>query len=381
MKPFSSLALIASLSLPALLEAQVRETPVTIALVEGGNPQGYIQNSNDQGVLFATTPGGAGQMLTYDKIRGEGLDKLIRFEERAEVLGTPRALFSAGSYNEAAEAFGKVARDYAIILGGPQNFASEALFYQIESLKRGGQYAAMAALVNSPAAATIKTKLSPAYARSSEFHKLWSIFGQGDFAGLKTALEVYQEPQTGSAKLLSSPSFKKLPPNELSQIAFLRAKIYDSEGAKDKALEDYYRCFTLAYGNDVLLSKLAMGAAMLIQKGDPRIAQENKAALHQMQSIAYLYSRRFGKEGMPPEFQAFAVKPVLPKVEQKAPPAEKSADAAKPAEGAMPAEGAKPADGAKPAEGADGKAKGGTPAPAPAAAPAAPAAPAEAKAK
>ena len=148
MKPLSYLAVIVSLALPALVRAQVKETPVTIALVEGGNPQGYIQNSNDQGVLFATAPGGAGQLLTYDKIRGEGLDKLIRFEERAEVLGTPRALFAKGSYSEAAEAFGKVARDYAIILGGPQNFASEALFYQIESLKRAGQYAAMAPLVN-----------------------------------------------------------------------------------------------------------------------------------------------------------------------------------------------------------------------------------------
>lgn len=358
MKPFSYLAAISSLTFLGALQAQVRETPVTLGLIEGGNPQGYVQNSNDQGILFATAPGGAGVMVTYDKIRGEGLEKLIRFEERAEVLGGPRALFAAGSYNEAAEAFGKVARDYAIILGGPQNFASEALFYQIESLKRAGQYAAMAPLVNSPAAATIKTKLSPSYARASEFHKLWSVFGQGDFAELKTALEIFQEPQTGSAKLLPAPSFKKLPPNELAQIAFLRGKVFESEGAKDKALEDYYRTFTLAYGNDVLLSKLAMGAAMLIQKEDPRIAQENKAALLQMQSIAYLYSRRFGKDSMPAQFQAFAVRPEVPKAPEQ-----------KPTEEAKPAEGTPPADGAKPAEG-DGKAKE---------APAAPAAPAEAK--
>lgn len=351
MKPFSILTAFISVIFAGASQAQVRETPVTLGLVEGGNPQGYVQNSNDQGILFATAPGGAGQLVTYDKIRGEGLDKLIRFEERAEVLGTPRALFAAGNFNEAAEAFGKVARDYAIILGGPQNFASEALFYQIESLKRAGQYAAMAPLVNSPAAATIKTKLSPAYARASEFHKLWAILGQGDFAGLKSALELYQEPQTGSAKLLPSPNFKKLPPNELAQIAFLRGKVFDSEGAKEKALEDYYRTFTLAYGNDVLLSKLAMGAAMLIQKEDPRIAQENKAALHQMQSIAYLYSRRFGKGGMPAEFQAFAVKPEVPKTQEQK-PAEEPA----PADGAKPAEAAKPADGAKPAEG-EGKAK------------------------
>ena len=349
MKTISTLLLGAAL-MPLALQGQVRETPVTLGLLEGGNPQGYVQNSNDQGILFATAPGGAGQMVTYDKIRGEGIEKLIRFEERAEVLGTPRALFAAGQYAEAAEAFGKVARDYAFILGGPQNFASEALFYQIESLKRAGQYAAMAPLVNSPAAATITTKLVPSYARHFEFHRLWAILGQ-DVAALKTALETYQEPQTGDAKLLKSPNFKKLPPIEVSQLAFLRAKVYEAEGAKDKALEDYYRCFTLAYGNDVLLSKLAMGAAMLIQKEDPRIAQENKPAINQMQSIAYLYSRRFGTDGMPAEFKAFAVKPVLPK---PAPPAEE-----------------KPADGAAPAPAGDGKAKGEAPAAPEGAAPAA----------
>ncbi len=109
-----------------LVSAQVRETPVTLALVEGGNPQGYAQGTTDQGVLFATSPGGQAQLVPYTRIRGEGLQKLIRFEERAELLGTPRALFSAGQYNEAAAAYGKVARDYAIILSGPQNFATEA---------------------------------------------------------------------------------------------------------------------------------------------------------------------------------------------------------------------------------------------------------------
>ena len=68
--------LLPLLSAPGLLFPQVRETPVTIALTQGGNPQGYVQNSNDQGVLFATAPGGQGQMVTYDKMRGEGIEKL-----------------------------------------------------------------------------------------------------------------------------------------------------------------------------------------------------------------------------------------------------------------------------------------------------------------
>ncbi len=125
----------------------------------------------------------------------EGLQKLIRFEERAELLGTPRALFSAGQYNEAAEAYGKVARDYAIILSGPQNFASEALFYQIESLKRAGQYCRPRSARELPAAVTITTKLTEAYKRPFEFQKLWAFLGQNDFAGLKAAIEPYQEPR------------------------------------------------------------------------------------------------------------------------------------------------------------------------------------------
>ena len=344
MKKIIFTLLIGAAAFPVGLCAQVKETPVTLGLVEGGNPQGYIQNANEQGILFATSPGGPAQLVTYDKIRGEGLDKMIRFEERNEVLGAPRALFAAGSYDEAAAAFGKVASDYGIILLAPQNFASEALFYQIESVKRSGKYSLLVDLVKLPAAGTITTKLTDTYKRPFEFQKLWSLLGANDMAGLKAALEAFQEPVIGEAKLLKTPSFKKLPSSELAQLAFLRAKVYNSEGTKDKALEDYYRAFTLGHGSDVLLAKLAMGAAMLIQKEDPELAKENRMALIQMQSIAYVYSRRFGKETMPADFQAFAVRPAIPKPT----PAEPKEGAAVAPDGA-----AKPADGAaKPADGA-----------------------------
>lgn len=336
MKTISPVLLAAISLLPVLATAQVRETPATLALIEGGNPQGYIQGSNDQGILFASSSGGQARLVPYAKIRGEGLDKLIRFEERVELLGTPRSLYAEGQFHEAAEAYGKVARDYAIVLAAPQNFASEALFYQIESLKRAGQYAAMAPLVESPAAATIGTKLPAAYQRPFEFQKLWAIYGKNDMPGLKSALAAYQEPVTGAEKLLEAPNFKSVAPAELAQLAFLRGKVYESEGAKEIALTDYYRTFTVAYGNDVLLAKLAMGAAMLIQKGNPRIAAGNKEAVNQMRSIAYFYALRFGKESMPAEFQAFAVKPELPPVlppsaapKEEAPKEEAPAPAAK----------------------------------------------------
>lgn len=319
----------------------VRETPVVLGLVEGGSPQGYIQNSNDQAIQFATSPGGNARAIPYTAIKGEGLVKAIRFDERVEALGEARALFSAGSYSEAGDAFGAVAKSYAIILGVPQNFASEALFYQIESYRRAGLYAKVAQIVNLPVSKTIETKLNERYQRDFEFQKLWALLGENKMDDLAAALESYQEPMTGDSKLLGTPNFKDLPATELAELAFLRAKVFDAKGEKDKALDDYYRVFTLGYGYDVLLSKLAMGAVMQIHKADPALEKENKMAVGHMQSVAYQFGKRFGKDTMPPDYQRFAERPAM--VQMTAAPAEE----AKPEGGDAPAEEAPEEEGEK----------------------------------
>lgn len=333
--------------------AQVTETPVTIGLVQGGNPQGYIQNSNAQGILFSTAPGGRGQMVEYSKIRGEGLEKAIRFEERVEVLGEPRALFSAEQYSEAAKAFGQVARSYAIILSVPDNFALEAFFYEAESLRRAGDYEGLATIMELPVAASIETLLGERYQRTYQFLKLWGLLGGKKMAELESALALYQEPVVGAAKLLGSANFKKLPGAEISQLSYLRAKVSESKGDKTGALDDYYRTFTLAYGNDPRLAQSAMISAMQIHAEDPAIEKEGSPVQGQVQALAYLFSKRFGSSGIPADLQKYAVRPVSsPPVLQAAPPAE--GDEAKPAADgeAAPAEEMKEAP-----EAGEGKAK------------------------
>ncbi len=304
--------------IPALLAAQVRETPGSLSQVDGANPQGYFQGSNNEGILFSASSGGQAQLIPYSKINGEGLGKQIRFSDKNDLMTPPRNLYAKEDYAAAAAAFGKVAQDYAFIQGIPMNFATEALFYQLESLKRAGQYGALAPLVNTPQAETINTKLPEAYRRPLAFLKLWALFGANDMPKLKEALAIYQETATGSEKLLKAPNFVPMPSNEISQIAFLRAKVFESEGEKSKALDDYYRAFTVAFGNDVLLSKLAMGGAMQIQISDPKVAEDNKVAVDQLKGLAYMYARRFGKDSMPESFQKYAVKPdvQLPEVSE-----------------------------------------------------------------
>lgn len=328
----------------SLLQAQVVETPVTIGLVQGGNPQGYIKGSNAQGILFSTAPGGQGQPITYDKIRGEGLEKAIRFEERVEVLGEPRALFSAEEYEEAARAFGNVARNYEIIINVPDNFALEAFFYGAESLRRAGNYSALASAMDLPQAPLIEKLLGERYQRSYEFLKLWALFGAEKFDELETALGIFQEAVVGEAKLLSSPSYKNLPSSELAQIAYLRARVMESKGNKTVALDDYYRAFTLAYGNDNRLAKSAMLSALNLHAEDPSFEKEGSPVQSQVQALAYLFSKRFDASELPANIQPFAQRPAVDPILQAAPKEEGAEGEAPAADGAEAAKADAPAE-------------------------------------
>ena len=166
--------------------------------------------------------------------------------------------------------------------------------------------------------------------------KLWAVYGSGDMAAVEKELESYQQPVVGQADLLPAPNFREMPQSELVQIAFMRAKLYESKGEKDKALQDYFRVFSMAFANEAFLSKQAMGASMVLQSENPKLKPDNekvkKGPLRQMQSVAYFFSKRFPDTTMPSQFQEYAVMPEVDVVlaTKKEEPA---AEEAKPAEG------------------------------------------------
>ena len=290
---------------------KVAEVEAMIGLADGANPRGFIQRSTPQGITFSTTPGGSGRQIAYQQIRGEGASKAVRFQERAEALGPARALFADEQYEKAAEAFGKVARNYAVILFVPGNFALEAFFFEAESLRRSGQYEKLAELMDLTVADTMNTLLGERYQDSVEFLELWGLYGSGNMEALDSALAVYQEPVVGDDSLLGVPKFKKMPASELAQIAFLRAEVMFGKGEKVRALDDYYRAFTVGYGNDPSLARLAMLQAMRLHAEDPASVREGGAVESHLQSLAYLYSRRFGTGGLDPELQDYIVRPEM----------------------------------------------------------------------
>lgn len=307
--------------------AQVSVTPGMVGLKEGGNPQGFIRGSEPGKILFSTTEGGQPRTLFLNQIRDAGSVKLIRLTDRAEVLAPAKAAYAGKNYLEAAKLFGEVADQYQLILNIPGNFASEAKFYQIESLRQLGRFDLLAQMLDSPAGETLDTMLDERYRSMLNMHKLWAIYGAGDMAKLESELAAFQQPMMGKKELLPAPNFVKMPQSELVQIAFLRAKVYESKGDDERALEDYCRAFSLTYAYEPFLAKLAMGAAMNIQAKNPALANESppKKTLHQMQSVAFIFNKRFPETSLPSQFEKFAVRPDVP-VMIAAPPEEAPAE-------------------------------------------------------
>lgn len=319
--------------------AQVSITPGMVALKEGGNPQGFIRGSEPGKILFSTTETGQPRTLFLNQIRDAGSVKLIRLTDRAEVLAPAKAAYTGKNFLEAAKLFGEVADEYQLILNIPGNFASEAKFYQIESLRQLGRFDLLAQMLDSPAGKTLDTMLDERYRSMVKMHKLWAVYGTGDMAKLESELAAYQQPVMGKKELLPAPNFVKMPQSELVQIAYLRAKVYESKGDDAKALEDYSRAFSLTFAYEPFLAKLAMGAAMQIQAKNPALAGENppKKALLQMQSVAFFFNKRFPGTTMPSQFEKFAVRPDVP-VMIAAPPEEEASAEEKPSAGGDEAE-------------------------------------------
>jgi hypothetical protein len=323
------------------------ELGAMILMADGKRQRGFVQDSNDKGLLFTLVEGAPGTGYAWDT-----QVKAVAFDESDEIMREARAAYSQGKYDVAVQLLGTVADRYANVAWVPNSFAAESRYYQIESLRQLGRWEEIGALLQTPAALAIPTRLPEFFQRQFKLNLLWAQLGAGQLDGVKTAVAALEKPVVGQAKLLPSPSFQEMPLRELIQITYFRAKLNEAAGNLDQALADYYRTFSLTFSNQKLLADLSMKAALSIQARNPAVVEKtNPMLLRQIQSLAYLYQNSFGKGEIDQAFAAFAVKPEMPK-----PPAPKK-------------EEAKPADGA-PAPAAPAGAAPAPAAPAPAAAPA-----------
>lgn len=323
----------------AAAPAVKRELGAMILLSDGRRQRGFVQDTNDRGLLFSLVEGAPGTGMAWQT---QVVD--VAFDESDEIMREARAVYSQGNYEVAVQLFDGIANSFAHVAWVPRSFSTEARYYQLECLRLLGRWEEMGPLLQTPTALAIPTKLPEFFQRQFKLNQLWAQLGAGQLDGIKTTLAGLEKPVVGQAKLLPSPSLQTLPLRELVQITFFSAKANEAAGNLDRALADYYRTFALTFSNQKVLSDLSMKAALSIQSRLPAVAEtKSPMAMRQIQSLAYLYKNSFGKGEIEPAYDPFAVKPELPK-----PPAPKEEE--KPAA---------PADGAAPA--ADAAAKGAAP--------------------
>lgn len=328
---------------PAVPQAKI-EMGAMIYLVNGQPQRGFVQDTNQQGILYSLVERAPGQVVPWASVRG------VIFEESDEVMREARAAFTQGQLDIAVDAMGAIADRYANMAWIPNSFATEARYYQLESLRQLGRWKEMAPLLQTPTAQAIPTKLSAYYQSQHKLNLLWAQYGAGQGEGIKAAVAALEKPVIGQAKLLPTPSFQEMPLRELAQITFFRAKMYEGAGKLDQALADYYRVFSISFGNAGQLGDEAMKSALAIQAKDPGVAAAKPIPLRQIQSLAYFYKSAIGQGQIDPALQSFAVKPVIPKA---APPKEepKPAEAAPAAPAATPAKGTETPKAGEPAKG------------------------------
>ncbi len=323
------------------------EARAMLQMADNSRRTGYIQNSNEQAILFSTDEGVPGQTIALNQVK-------IAFLEANETMAPARQLYNRADFKGAAAEFGRVAEEFKTIAFIPDNFACEARYYQLDCLRKVGDFKAMAALMASQVTKNIATKLNANYQRPFQFLTIWATFGSGNLDSLKTVVDNAQAPVIGDMKLLGAPVWQKMSLSELSQIAYLRGRFFEKEGKTREALEDYWRTATLTQGNDPAIRNLAIEAAMVLLKANPKIADgpENNPALWELQSTAWVYKKVFNKGEVPLGFGEYAIKPQMPEVPTLKPKNTEQAPAdAKPADA-----GSKPGD-AKPAAAPPGEAK------------------------
>ncbi len=299
--------IVAAVSAWAFLNvgADAAATKVTLTKTDGKRETGFIQDSNSKQILFAYTAQTKGTAVSRASV------KSIFFQEESTLMGRARQAFLQGAYEAAAKLFGKIATDYEGISALKGNFASEARFFQMESLRRLGKYEELGALLDSKSGKTITSTQDKLFGEQIQLMKMWAAFAASKWDVVKAGLKFYEVPLVGDAKALPAPVFKKMPKPTMIQLAFIRGKMYEQEKKLELALEDYYRAFTITYGNEPALAKQAMLAALAIEAADPKL-KDLKGKLWQLQGLAYYYKNGVGGGDIPAEYSQYARLPDIP---------------------------------------------------------------------
>ena len=189
-------------------------------------------------------------------------------------------LWVNGDYAKAEKIYDVLAEDYREVSSIEDNYGSLARLRQLECLRKLGDYKRLAK--KSPALR--KAGLAASYHAQLELYSGWASLAKmttkEDAKQLERLVDDYQE--------------RDVNPEQLAQAFYLSGVANEKLGNVSNALSDYHRAFTLNFGSDRDLAKMAMAAALKLYASDDRI-DKNRQRLVEAHGLATIYEKVHGK--------------------------------------------------------------------------------------
>lgn len=278
---FTALALSASLlAKPAPAEIVIKGQNVA--------ETGFVTKADAARIYFSASPAGKNARAYPRKLVERLTFKAPEGWKEAEEARL------AGKYSVAAKAYEKIAADYREVEAIEDNYGSLARLQQLACLRNLGDYEELAK----------KRPLLKKIGLSEKYHNQVDLFvGWGALAKLNTPAEVEQ-----LERLVDDFRELEMVPDQLAQAFYLSGVAQEKKGNPGKALTDYHRVFTLDFGTDRALSKMAMETALKLYAAEQKI-HKDRQRLEEAHGLATVFVRVFGK--VPAEAERFT-KPLPP---------------------------------------------------------------------
>ncbi|MEM7145176.1 MAG: hypothetical protein AAF591_08560 [Verrucomicrobiota bacterium] len=269
----------------------------TIELADSRSNVVFLVKANEQGILWQYTPDNPATDTT-------ALADIVSIEfDDPEGWAEAVILYRSGKYAEAAPALGKIADDYVDIVTLEASPAAMARYLQLESLRKGGMYSELAAILTEETRAKLQAALDESLHLQLGLDAGWAAVGREDWEAVNALLA--ENTEDGHIKAMA--------PRYLTQFTFMRGLSRSAAGETKPAIDDFYRTATFGYGNDIEVSGQAIRRVMDLLVAEPEKLEANRTRLRQLHAATYLYKTMFGKGTVPAGFEEYAE--VLPATE------------------------------------------------------------------
>ena len=252
----------------------------------------FIVSIDDKNVSYSSSPNGSGaKSLPLSKVDSIAFVTPDGWDDADDS-------YKKGNLEVAASRFGKLADDYSNIALYSDSYGARARYFEMESLRKLGKSAELAAAVAKMKKSGIK--LDPVYDDQLNLYSAWAAAGKEDWKGLETIIATYEKPVVGDE---TSPELKDLPSAQFVQVAYLRGLLNKGMDKSSEALRDFTQAMVLNFGQEPAVAGQATLAALDILAEDPE-ANKNEAY-----ALTQVYKTQFGGGKLPSKYDALAKKP------------------------------------------------------------------------